>query len=210
MRVLPASHSRTLAAGKIYSPTYAPKCRRENCRKRPDCTRWQHAQPSDNRQAPSADYRLERRSFWRSAAGHEMIGPRTSRCDLRPRTTTTLPQSSTCATGRPRPRRSRRPHTDDEVRESGSRGASLRTRRVAPDTKVWLAESEDGALVGLLVLDGDWLDQLYVEPCLTRRGIGTELIGLAKRERRWLRLWTFESNAGARRFYERDGFRQTD
>jgi GNAT superfamily N-acetyltransferase len=65
--------------------------------------------------------------------------------------------------------------------------------------------------VGLLVLDEDWLDQLYVEPTLTRRGIGSELIGLAKRERpEGLRLWTFESNIGAQRFYESHGFRPID
>jgi GNAT superfamily N-acetyltransferase len=44
-----------------------------------------------------------------------------------------------------------------------------------------VAEDDAGALVGLLVLDEDWVEQLYVEPTLTGRGIGSELIGLAKR-----------------------------
>jgi GNAT superfamily N-acetyltransferase len=49
---------------------------------------------------------------------------------------------------------------------------------------------------------------LYVEPTLTGCGIGSELIGLAQRVRpKGLRLWTFESNLGAQRFYERRGFR---
>jgi GNAT superfamily N-acetyltransferase len=69
-------------------------------------------------------------------------------------------------------------------------------------------------VVGILVLDGQWLDQLYVEPTLTGHGIGRGLVELAKRERpQGLQLWTFESNAGARRFYERLGFveqRRTD
>jgi GNAT superfamily N-acetyltransferase len=95
-------------------------------------------------------------------------------------------------------------HTDDEVR-------AWIAELVIPRTEVWLAEDDGGEPVGLLVLDEEWVDQLYVEPGLTGRGIGTELIELAKRRRpAGLRLWTFESNAGAQRFYERHGFRATD
>src|SRR6478672_9993030 len=94
-----------------------------------------------------------------------------------------------------------RARTDDEVRR-------WIAERVVPRTELWVAEDDSGALVGLLVLDDDWLDQLYVEPTLTGRGIGSELIGLAKRARpKGLRLWTFESNRGGQRFYERHGFR---
>ena len=71
-----------------------------------------------------------------------------------------------------------------------------------------------GALAGILVLDGDMVDQLYVEPGRTGRGIGSALLAVARRERpEGLRLWTFQSNAGAQRFYERHGFvavRRTD
>jgi GNAT superfamily N-acetyltransferase len=93
-------------------------------------------------------------------------------------------------------------HTDDEVR-------AWIAEIVIPRTEVWVAESDE--LVGLLVLDDDWIDQLYVEPGLTGRGIGTQLVELAKRQRPGgLRLWTFESNVGAQRFYERHQFRATD
>ncbi len=78
---------------------------------------------------------------------------------------------------------------------------------VAPKLELWLAESADGELLGLMVLDGEWLSQLYLDPGSTGRGIGSALVELAKRERPdGLRLWTFQSNAGARRFYERHGF----
>jgi len=35
----------------------------------------------------------------------------------------------------------------------------------------------------MLALDADWIDQLYVDPELTRGGIGAELIGVVERER---------------------------
>jgi GNAT superfamily N-acetyltransferase len=71
----------------------------------------------------------------------------------------------------------------------------------------WLAEDPSGALVGLLLLDGDMLDQLYVDPQLTGTGIGGQLLAVAKAQRpEGLRLWTFVSNEGAQRFYARHGF----
>jgi GNAT superfamily N-acetyltransferase len=78
--------------------------------------------------------------------------------------------------------------------------------QVVPRTELWVAEDDGGALVGLLVLDQDRVDQLYVEPTLTGRGIGSKLIGLAKRARpQGPRLWTFESNLGAQRFMRGTG-----
>jgi GNAT superfamily N-acetyltransferase len=77
---------------------------------------------------------------------------------------------------------------------------------VLPTREVWVA-ADGEAIVGLLVLVDDWIDQLYVEPSATGHGIGSELMAVAKRERpKALRLWTFEANVGARRFYERHGF----
>jgi GNAT superfamily N-acetyltransferase len=97
-------------------------------------------------------------------------------------------------------------HDDDDVR-------GYFASHIVEDCELWLAE-QDGALAGILVLDGAFVDQLYVEPGLTGRGVGSALLAVAKRERpQGLRLWTFQSNAGARRFYERHGFaevRRTD
>jgi GNAT superfamily N-acetyltransferase len=91
-------------------------------------------------------------------------------------------------------------HTDDEVTD-------WIARIVIPRLELWIAESFEGKISGILVLDGEWIDQLYVDPDLTGHGIGGKLLDLAKRERpEGLRLWTFASNAGAQRFYERHGF----
>jgi GNAT superfamily N-acetyltransferase len=91
-------------------------------------------------------------------------------------------------------------HTADDIRD-------WIAGRVIPHTDLWLAENQAGALVGLLVLDDDCVDQLYVEPTLTGRGVGSELLMLAMRQRpEGLRLWTFAANVAAQRFYERHGF----
>jgi ribosomal protein S18 acetylase RimI-like enzyme len=53
----------------------------------------------------------------------------------------------------------------------------------------------------------DWIDQLYLDPDFTRIGIGSLLLTQAKQQLRPpIRLYTFQANAGARRFYERHGF----
>lgn len=92
-------------------------------------------------------------------------------------------------------------HDDDDVR-------GFFAGVVVAERELWLAEAS-GAPAALLVLNGDWIDQLYVEPELTGRGIGSALLEHAKRERpARLRLWSFRSNVGAQRFYERHGFRE--
>ena len=76
-----------------------------------------------------------------------------------------------------------------------------------PSAEVWVLET-DGAIIGVLVLDGNWIEQLYIDPTRTNHGFGTALIEQAKVEHpEALELWTFESNRGAQRFYERHGFR---
>jgi chorismate mutase/ribosomal protein S18 acetylase RimI-like enzyme len=89
----------------------------------------------------------------------------------------------------------------------------FRARFDAPGTEVWMAE-RDGAPVGLLLLEGDWVHSLYVDPALLGRGIGSALLDLAKSLRPdGLGLWVFVSNDGAQRFYARAGFgevRRTD
>ncbi|HXM76070.1 MAG TPA: GNAT family N-acetyltransferase, partial [Thermoanaerobaculia bacterium] len=52
------------------------------------------------------------------------------------------------------------------------------------------------------------LEKLYVEPDAQNRGVGTALLDQAKALRPdGLYLWVFQKNEGARRLYERHGFR---
>lgn len=93
-----------------------------------------------------------------------------------------------------------RPRSDDEVR------AHIR-EVVIPLRETWVAEAEDGAVVGMMVLDGGLLSQLYLDPAHRGRGLGDRFVTLAKeRVPAGLTLWTFQVNKPAHRFYERHGF----
>jgi GNAT superfamily N-acetyltransferase len=73
--------------------------------------------------------------------------------------------------------------------------------------ELWVAE-EDGRVVGFAGVEGDELSHLYVDPRAQGRGVGSALLEQAKSLRQdGLELWVFQKNDGARRFYERHGFR---
>ena len=72
--------------------------------------------------------------------------------------------------------------------------------------EVWVAEIE-ARVVAMMALAQDMVSQLYVLPDFQGCGIGGRLLAEAKRRRpRGLRLFTFQSNIRARRFYEARGF----
>jgi GNAT superfamily N-acetyltransferase len=77
---------------------------------------------------------------------------------------------------------------------------------VLPGRDVWVAEEHDN-VTAVLVLEREWIDQLYVDPGHVGRGIGSRLMAVAKLQRpSGLKLWTFQANVRAQRFYERHGF----
>ena len=78
---------------------------------------------------------------------------------------------------------------------------------VLPTEEVWIAAGPEGEVVAIMALTSDMVDQLYVAPGWTGNGIGGRLLALAKTQRpSGLDLYTFLTNTGARRFYERNGF----
>ena len=90
-------------------------------------------------------------------------------------------------------------HADDDVR------AWVRDVLVA-EAETWVA-ADAGGVVGLLTVAPGWVEQLYVRPDRLGRGIGRRLLDHAKeRSPEGLRLYTFQVNERARRFYERNGF----
>ena len=89
--------------------------------------------------------------------------------------------------------------TDDEIR-------AFVVNQMVPERETWIAE-DAGKIVAVLVLHDDEVDQFYVAPTEQRRGIGDAMLAHAKHLRpAGLRLWAFQRNAPARRFYEARGF----
>lgn len=64
----------------------------------------------------------------------------------------------------------------------------------------------DPDLIGFIAFAPGWVEQLYVLPGHQGRGVGGALLAPAKAANAELRLWTFQRNASARRFYERHSF----
>ena len=81
-------------------------------------------------------------------------------------------------------------------------------RHLVQEYSVYLAlEAQTSRVVGLVVYGGTELDQLYIHIDYQRRGIGTQLLNLAKSQSPGkLQLYTFEVNKKAQSFYEKHGF----
>lgn len=86
---------------------------------------------------------------------------------------------------------------------------------VVATEEVWVADAPTSrgaaAIAAFAVIrdteDGEtWLDHLYVHPALQNHALGRALLERVKTQRpQGFSLWTFQANAGARRFYERHG-----
>jgi GNAT superfamily N-acetyltransferase len=123
-----------------------------------------------------------------------------------------------------------RPATPDDA--SGVADVYLASRRVllpfAPlahppdEVRKWIAEvllpaggvtvaTVQKEIVGMMALsrrdEADWITHLYLHPKATGHGIGSRLLARALEELGpRIRLYTFQENMPARRFYERHGF----
>ena len=77
---------------------------------------------------------------------------------------------------------------------------------VFPRAEIWLSE-QSGVAVGFIAFQEGWVEHLYVHPGHQGRGLGSALLALAQSQNHSLRLWTFQCNLPARRFYEGHDFR---
>jgi GNAT superfamily N-acetyltransferase len=98
-------------------------------------------------------------------------------------------------------------HTDEEVRAWIRHSVMLQ--------KEVLVAVDGAEVVAMMAISedegGGWIDHLYVAPEQVGRGLGTALVEEAlRRLRRPVRLYTFEANAPARRFYEARGFQAVE
>ena len=84
-------------------------------------------------------------------------------------------------------------------------------RRLVPSGGVTVAEI-GGRVVAAMAIEqarsACWITQMAVDPALVGQGVSSLLLAHAlSTVARPIRLYTFQANAGARRFYERHGFR---
>lgn len=64
--------------------------------------------------------------------------------------------------------------------------------------------------VGIVSVQGDLIENLYVLPSQQNKGYGTQLLSFALGQcASTPRLWILNTNQGAQRLYERNGFRPT-
>ena len=94
-------------------------------------------------------------------------------------------------------------HSEPELREWVASA-------LVPSGGVTIAEV-DRRVVGVMATAHSghvsWVNQMAVDPAQVNQGIGTLLLAHAMRTlARPIRLYTFQANVGARRFYERHGF----
>jgi len=94
-------------------------------------------------------------------------------------------------------------HSDEEVR-AWVRDVLLPSEEVT----VAIVESRMVGVLAVKRAEGmSWLTQLYLHPSYVAQGIGSKLLAHAIATAPFpIRLYTFQQNAGARRFYERNGF----
>lgn len=77
--------------------------------------------------------------------------------------------------------------------------------RVFGKDTVFIALDEDRQSVGFIAFGEGWVNHLYVLPGHQGLGIGGLLLDKAKQAAQTLRLWTFERNERALRFYRKQG-----
>ena len=96
-------------------------------------------------------------------------------------------------------------HTPEEF-------AEFAEQRMVAQWDTWVAEvgsaSGQPRIVGVMALNDEHIEQLFVLPPYQRQGIGTLLLARAKElQPARLTLWVFQANVQARAFYARHGFR---
>jgi GNAT superfamily N-acetyltransferase len=92
-------------------------------------------------------------------------------------------------------------HTPDE-------DTSFFGDRVLAECQVWVAQAD--SMDGFVAFRAGWVDHLYVRQDRQRRGLGAALLALAMNSQSPLRLWVFQRNSVAIRFYDSQGFREIE
>lgn len=68
---------------------------------------------------------------------------------------------------------------------------------------------DDGVVKGMIRINGDEIEKLYVEPQFQNQGIGAALLNYAVHKMNTTWLWVLEYNTRGCAFYQRNGFELT-
>jgi ribosomal protein S18 acetylase RimI-like enzyme len=79
---------------------------------------------------------------------------------------------------------------------------------VFADCEVWVPQAD--AIDGFVAFRTGWVEHLYVHPARQHRGLGKALLARAMKTHAPLRLWVFQRNIAAIRFYRAHGFREIE
>lgn len=74
------------------------------------------------------------------------------------------------------------------------------------EAELWLVDGEDGRAAGFLIMDGDMIDALFVDPAVHGRGYGTALLNHALTLAPEALVDASEQATNALPFYEARGF----
>ena len=74
------------------------------------------------------------------------------------------------------------------------------------EAELWLVDGEDGRAAGFLIMDGDMIDALFVDPAVHGRGYGTALLNHALALAPEALVDASEQATNALPFYEARGF----
>lgn len=76
-----------------------------------------------------------------------------------------------------------------------------------PNSELWLAADQDDKVAGFLVMDGEMIDALFVDPAVHGRGFGTALLNWALQLSPNATVDASEQATNALPFYLSRGFR---
>ena len=78
-------------------------------------------------------------------------------------------------------------------------------KEMLPDATVYVYE-DNGSVQGFIGLTKNYIEGIFVEESMLGKGIGTQLLNLAKQLCSSLTLQVYEKNQSALRFYFKEGF----
>ena len=69
-------------------------------------------------------------------------------------------------------------------------------------------DNETSKIIGFIAFNSEWIDHLYILPESQGKGVGASLLKMALEKSESLKLWSFQKNEKALKFYASHGFKE--